>query len=197
MVVDEPAGALPAASLLVGRRAEDDVAAKAGDGVRGGIAAGLPGGPRQAAHDLHFHRHHRLHVDGAAAPDVAFRKVAAERVVGPAFRFGWHHVQVREEQQRLAAGAVAAEPRHDRTAAGKRLHDRRLDALVSEDAFEVTSREELVAGRVDGLNPDEGPDQFDQLGEFAIGEFAIGEFRVGPMDLASQLHPPLRPTGSP
>ena len=94
VLVDQPVGAVPAAGFLVGGGAEDDVAAQAGDRVRGGIAAGRAGGAGEAAHDLHLHRDHALHVDGAAAPDVSVGQIRGERVVAPAGRLRGHDVQV-------------------------------------------------------------------------------------------------------
>ena len=98
-----------------------------GDRVSGRVAAGGAGGAGEAAHDLDLHRDHGLHVQRAAAPDVAVGQVAAERVVGPAVRLGRHDVEVRKEQQRVAATAVAADAGHDRAAAGERLDDRRRE----------------------------------------------------------------------
>ena len=59
-----------------------------------------------------------LHVDGAAAVDVAVGDVGRERVVRPALGRGRDDVEVRQQEERLAAGAVAAQPGVDGAAAG-------------------------------------------------------------------------------
>jgi hypothetical protein len=89
-----------------------------------------------------------LHVDRAAAPDVAVGDVAAERVVGPLLRRRRDHVEVREQQQRLAAGAVAAQPGGDRAATGDREVDLGGDAGVLERVGDPPRGAELAVGRV-------------------------------------------------
>jgi hypothetical protein len=59
-----------------------------------------------------------------AAPDVAVRQIPGERFVAPALGLGRHDVEMREQQQRIAARSVAVDARHDGTAAGERLYDR-------------------------------------------------------------------------
>jgi len=62
-----------------------------------------------------------LHVDRAAAPDLAIRDLAAERVVGPQLGGRRHDVEVAEEEQGLAAGPVAAQAGNDRASARDEL----------------------------------------------------------------------------
>jgi hypothetical protein len=59
---------------------------------------------------------------------------------------------MRQEQQRLAAGAIAVDARQDGAAAGERLHDRGRDALGGEDLLQITGHQDLVAWRVDALD---------------------------------------------
>ena len=68
-------------------------------------------------------RDHVLHVDRAAAVDVAVGEVGRERVVGPALGRRRDDVEVREQQQRVAAGPVAAQADVDRAATGHGLDD--------------------------------------------------------------------------
>ncbi len=85
-VVHQPLDALRAACLLVGGAREQDVAAEAGDRVAGRVEAGGTGAPREQRHDHELHRDHRLHVHGAATPDVAVGDLRRERRVRPAGR---------------------------------------------------------------------------------------------------------------
>ncbi len=85
-----------------------------GDRVARRIEAGRARLGREQPHDAELHRDHRLHVDRAAAVDVAVDEVGRERVVGPALGRGRDDVEMREQQERLAAGAVAAQPGVDR-----------------------------------------------------------------------------------
>jgi hypothetical protein len=176
MLVDQPVGALPAAGLLIRRRAEDDVAAQAGDRIRGRIAAGRTRRAGEAAHDLDFHRHHRLHIDRAAAPDVAVGQIAGERVVGPAGRLRGHDVEMREKEQRVAASPVAVNASDYRTPAGERFHDRGPEPLIGEHLLQVSSGKDLVAGRVDGLDPNQRSQQLDQFREFDLGKRRLARF---------------------
>ena len=57
--------------------------------------------------------------------DVAVGDVGGERVVGPALGRGGHDIEVREQQERVAAGAVAAQADVDGATAGDGLDDLR------------------------------------------------------------------------
>ena len=83
MVVGEPAGTIEAPGLLVRGHGQQDVAAQAGDRLRGRIAAGCSGLPGQQAEDLDLHRHEILHVDGAAPVDVPVDDGSAEWILRP------------------------------------------------------------------------------------------------------------------
>ena len=131
-MLGDPLRADRAAGLLVGRAREQDVATQARDRVARGVEAGGASLGRQQPHDAELHRDHVLHVDRAASVDVAVGEVGRERVVAPAFRRCRDDVEVGEEEQRIAAGAVAAQPRVDRSAPGLRLDDLGLEAGFGE-----------------------------------------------------------------
>ena len=99
----DPHGAGERAGLLVGRAREEDVAPEAGDRVRCRIATGSTGLRDEPCEHAHLERDHALHVDGAAAVDIAVGDVRCERIVAPAL--GRADVEVGQEQQRIAAGA--------------------------------------------------------------------------------------------
>ena len=80
-----------------------------GTGSRGRVEARRPGLGGEQPDDAELHRDEVLHVDRAAAVDVAVGEVRGERVVGPALGRRRHDVEVREQQERLAAGPVAAQ----------------------------------------------------------------------------------------
>ncbi len=129
-VVDDPGDALVAARLLVGGAGEDDVAPQAGDGIARGIEAGRDRVAGEPEHDLQLHGRHALHVHGTAAVDVAVGDLARERVARPALGIGRHDVEVRQEEQRPAARAVAPEAGDDVAASGIRFQDDRLEASL-------------------------------------------------------------------
>ena len=85
-----------AAGLLVGGEAEHRRPGRLDPGA----------GP--GAHHREQHRVEVLHVDGAAAPQVAVLHLAGERVHRPVVGLGGHDVEVAVQQQRVAvAGAPA------------------------------------------------------------------------------------------
>ena len=90
-VVDQPLAAVLAAGLLVGHEREHQIARR--------HDAGAFEVPRDGEH----HADHVLHVDRAAAPDVAVLDGAGERVHAPVGGLGGHHVEVAVDQQRTAA----------------------------------------------------------------------------------------------
>jgi hypothetical protein len=155
-----------AARFLVGCRREQDVPAEPGDRVACRIAARGTGLGGEEPYDRELHRERALHVDRAAPPDVAVGDITAERIVGPALRRGRDDVEMGQEEQRLATGAVAAQPRADGSAAGERLDDLRLEAGHAEGVGDVRRRGELGAGRIgriDGSNADEVAERLDEL----------------------------------
>ena len=158
-VLGDPARPGSAAGLLVGRAREQDVAAQAGDRVARRIEAGRAGLGDEPLDDAELHRDHVLHVDRAAAVDVAVGDVGRERVVGPALRRRRDDVEVRQQEERLAAGPVAAQPGVDRAAARHRLDDLRLAGpsaaqAVLEVARDAQSRRRarrVGGGLIDGI----------------------------------------------
>ena len=58
--------------------------------------------------DLHLHRDEVLHVDRPTTVDVAIGDVGRERVVRPAVGRRRHDVEVGEQEEGIAARAVAA-----------------------------------------------------------------------------------------
>ena len=94
-IVDQPVRPVATAVLLVGHEGEHQVAWRHDAGL-----LQLPG-------DHDRHAHHVLHVDRAAAPDVAVFDRARERVHAPFGRFGRHDVEMPMDQQG-ATGSVGA-----------------------------------------------------------------------------------------
>ena len=130
-VIGDPLGPVHAAGLLVRGAREQDVAPKPRDRVVGGVQPGCPGLGRQEPDDAQLHRHHALHVDRAAPVDIAAVDVGCERVVGPAIGRGGHDVEMRQQEERFATGAVAAQPRVDGATAGDRFDDLRGEARLA------------------------------------------------------------------
>ena len=102
--------------------------------------------PPEADH-AELHRDHALHVHGAAAVDLAVGEVAGERVVRPALGRGRDHVEMRQEQQRVAAGPVTAEPDVDRPATRDRLDDLGFEAGLGQPAGDAPRDASSPSGR--------------------------------------------------
>ena len=122
-MLDQPLHPDGAARLLVGGAGEQDVAAQARDRVAGGVEAGRARLAGEQPNHRQLHRDHRLHVDRAAPVDVAVGDVGRERIVAPAIGRGRDDVEVRQQEERLAAGAVAAEPGEHAASAGYGFDD--------------------------------------------------------------------------
>ena len=132
-----------------------------------GIAAGSPGLVGQESHDADLHRDHGLHVDRAAPPEVAIGDVGGEWLVGPPVGRCRDHVEMAEQQERSAAGPVAAKADVDGAAAGVRLEDLRGQAGSGQAVRDVARRAELAVrrrrvDRVDRRDADEVPEGLDQ-----------------------------------
>ena len=104
VLVDQPAGAELAAGLLVGDVGQHDVARR------------LDAGAGPVADQRQDHGVHVLHVDRAAAPDVAVALLAGERVDAPLGRIGGDDVEVAVHEQRRAARRSAPAMRATRLA---------------------------------------------------------------------------------
>ncbi len=100
MLLDEHLGAVMTAGLLVGGEAEHDRAI--GHRVRAG-----PGADDGQQHGVEV-----LHVDRAAAPQVAVADLAGERVDLPVLGRGRHDIEVAVQQQRVLAAGLSAPLRH-------------------------------------------------------------------------------------
>ena len=96
-----------------------------------------------------------LHVERAAAPQVAVGEVARPRVVLPLGRVGEHRVDVAEVDERrpVAVGAASVATRFGRALVA--ASSSRLETGSLEVAGEVLDRGALVAGRIDGVEAHE------------------------------------------
>ncbi len=141
VLLDEVARAEVAAGLLVGEDDEHEVAGELG---------ALPLRAHEGADE---HRDARLHVERAAAPDVAVLEPALERRVRPVLAGGRDDVDVplEQERRRVAAGEAADEVRP----AGLLLVELRLAARVLELRAEELDARRFVAGRVRRVEPDQ------------------------------------------
>ena len=180
-VLGDPFRAGGPARLLVCGTGEQDVAAETRDRVAGRVEPGGTGLGGQEPDDPDLHRDHRLHVDGAAAVDVAALDVGGERMVRPAFGRGRDDVEVRQQQERLAAAAVSAQSRVDGAATGFGFDDLRFEPDLDEKSGDPARHAELAVGcvgrrRVDRRDPD-------QIAE-VIDERADGERPGGSLDRA-------------
>ena len=190
---------MEATGLLVGGHREEDVATQPGDRIGGRIAARGAGLAGEPADDGDLHRDHALHVDGSATPDVAVGDVGAERVVGPQLGRGWDDVEMRQQEERLAAGPVAAQAGGHRAPTGGRLVDRRLDPDIDEGGGHRLGGPKLAIARlgrrVDARDPDQGPEQVDEL----VVSTCPGRCRDGIRwaDRHRQPGPPWNPSRSP
>jgi hypothetical protein len=100
-VLDEPVGALASAGLLVGREHERDGALR------------HDAGPLTGTHHRQQHGVEVLHVDRAAAPQVAVLDLAGERVDRPVGGLRRDDVEVAVHEETVAAGGLVAPARHD------------------------------------------------------------------------------------
>ena len=157
-VVDQPLAAVLAAGLLVGDEREHQVARR-----HDARAFEVPG-------DRDHHPDHVLHVDRAAAPDVAVLDRAGERMHAPVGRLGGHHVEVAVQHQgaALAVGALqSGEHVGPARRAGLDVFGRVADLLEllghPAGAFGLTFGGLGLAG-VGGVEADERADEIDHLG---------------------------------
>ena len=116
VLLREEASADIAAGFLVGENGEDHIARQ-----RRPLALR----PHEGRHE---HRDRPFHVDGAASPDVAVEKLAAERWPRPALVRGRDDVDVPLQQQRRPVAAL--DPRDEVGAVRDLGVERRLDPGV-------------------------------------------------------------------
>jgi hypothetical protein len=138
MVLDQPAGAVGAAGLLVGGGDEQHVAPQ---GFAGGVQGqeGLQVGDADA-----------LHVERPAAPDVTVADLAGKRRHLPVAGVGGHHVDVVQQHQGRLAAALEARPKV--AAPGRRLSGAVGNARGLEDGGQVRHPVGFVARRVGGVD---------------------------------------------
>ena len=147
MGIDQPPRAADPSRLLVGEHREDEVARRP--------AAGL--GANQGSD---HHRHTALHVERAAAPQVAVDDVAAEGTVAPVLVDRGDDVDVALEEQRRGL-APTLHPRDEVGAARFAFVSLAFDVRVAEQLFDKLDRKVLFAWRVRGVEPDEVAGQLD------------------------------------
>ena len=133
-----------------------------------GIEAGGTCLGREHPDDSELHRDHGLHVDRAATVDVAVDEVGREWIVAPAVSRRGHDIEMREQEQRISARAVATQAGVDGAPAWDRFDDLWLEPGRLEQRREVAGHPRLaVEGirgrRIDRRDPDHGPEGLDQL----------------------------------
>ena len=141
VLLDEEARAEVAAGLLVREHDEHEIAGELG---------ALPLRTHEGADE---HRDAGLHVECAAAPEIAVLEPALERRVDPVLACGRDDVDVplKQERRRVAAGEAADEVRP----AGLLLVELRLAARVLEVRAQELDARPFVAGRVRRVEPDQ------------------------------------------
>ena len=122
-VLHEPAGAHPAAALLISDAEEYEVA------LEGAVST------RNCEKRVELAEANRLHVQRSAAPDLIEENLGGERRPFPMFRRRGHHIDVIEKQQALA-GAASLQTCVDVSPSGSRLDHLRLHAIFFEQVGE-------------------------------------------------------------
>ena len=151
VLLAEPRQAEPLADLLVGGRDEDQVS-------RGLEPLAREGRDRDRARS-----NLALHIERPAAPDLAVAQLARPRTDLPLGRIRQNGVGVREEEQARAT-AAPRQPRDEIRALGHLRVELALDAVLGEVVAQQLRRDRLVAGRVDGVELNQLPQELDNLG---------------------------------
>ena len=154
----------------------DPLAPPVGDELGAELAARfLVGGGQE--HEIALERHvralerqHRremqdargLHVDRAAAIEIAVGDRAAERVDGPVAAIGVHDIDV-VVQDDPAERAVAGEARAKAGPAGRGLDRLALDPVAGQHLGQEPGARDLVSGRVRGVDRQIAAQQIDRL----------------------------------
>ena len=167
-MVREPARPGAAAGLLVGGAGEEHVAPQPGDRVAGGVEAGGAGPAGEEEEDDGLERHHLLHVDGRRVPTRSRPRCRRRTGRGSSRRCDWPAPRRGgpEQEERIAAGAVAAEAGDDAAATGDGLEDLGLEAVAAEGVGEIPRGVELGARRVrrvDRRDADQVAEERDEL----------------------------------
>ena len=95
-----------------------------------------------------------LHVERAAAPDLAVSQLARPWIELPLDRVGDHGVRVREQQQPRPGGS-ARNPSHEVCPLGHLRVQLGVHTALREVVTEELGGDRLVAGRVDRVEPDQ------------------------------------------
>ena len=142
MLLAQPRQPVADADLLVGGRDEDQV-------TRRLKAFASEGGDRDGAR-----RDLALHVERAAPPDLAVTKLARPRIDLPLRSIRHDGVRVREQQQ-AGPAAPAGQARDEVRPLGHLRVELTRDAALREVVAQQLGRGRLVAGRIDGVDPDQ------------------------------------------
>ena len=142
MLLAEPGEPEVDADLLVGGRDEDQV------------AAGLESLPGERGHRHRARRDLALHVERAAAPDLAVAKLARPGVDLPLGGIGENRVRVREERQPRPV-AAPGNPRDEVRPLRHLRVELAGDAVLLEVVAQELGRTGLVPGRVDRVEADQ------------------------------------------
>ena len=158
-LVDEEVGALAATGLLVGGVGQHDV------------AVGFDAGAGPVAHQREGHGVHVLHVDRAAAPDVAVALLAGERVHAPLGRVGGDDVQVAVDQQGRPRAVAALDAGDQAGPPPLGLVDDRGDADLVELARHPLGGDPLAGARggAPGVRRVDADEVREQLGDLVLG----------------------------
>ncbi len=169
MVRGEPLRAELAAGLLVDDGGDQELAAR-----------GAPARARERRRSDDLRRDLRLHVDRAAAPEVAVYDLARPRVVAPLGGVREHRVDVAEVAER-GPRLRAAQPREQIRSVGLGAEQLALEPGVREQRLEVLLRLALVAGRIDGVEANEAAEDLLGLGgEGVRAESGLAAHREDP-----------------
>ena len=141
VLLHEPREAVVVVDLLVGRQREDEIA--------GRTEALAPERCEcdRAGRDL------ILHVESAAAPDLAVDEVARPGISGPLLGIGPHRIGVGEERQRRAV--AAREPGNEVEPVGGAADELAGNPAPLQVVAQQLGGDRLVAGRVDGVEPEQ------------------------------------------
>src|SRR5439155_12882815 len=110
----------------------------------------------RARRDLAFH------VERAPSPYLAVAQLARPGVDAPFRRIGEHRVRVRKEEETWAL-AAAGDPRDEVRPAGHLRVELAVDAARLEVLAQELRSRSLVAGRVDGVEPDQSLEELGHL----------------------------------
>ena len=167
VLLHEPREAVVLVDLLVGRQREDEIA---------GRAEALA--PERRERDRAC-RNLVLHVEGAAAPDLAVDEVARPGIARPLLGIGAHRVGVGEERQRRAV--AARQPGDEVEPVGGAADELAGNPALLEVVAQELRGDRLVARRVDGVEPEQLLEERRHLlaeRHASAWDFAVSSFRT-------------------